>query len=166
LHSCIAPVARHRRFLLAARRVNAVVKDLVVTSRLILPGQELQFSFARSGGPGGQNVNKVNSKAVLRWNVKSSASLPESIRSRFLARNKNRVSEDGIFVLTSERYRDQGRNVADCLAKLRDLLREAATPPRRRIPTKLPRAVKESRLRSKRQTSERKSNRRLPPESE
>ena len=138
-------------------------KDLVVTSRLVVPALELRFSFARSGGPGGQNVNKVNSKAVLRWNVKSSASISESIRSRFLVQQRNRVNDEGDLVLTSERYRDQLRNVADCLAKLRDMIRAAATPPRRRIPTKTPRGVKESRLRTKRETAEKKSRRRPPP---
>lgn len=138
-------------------------KDLVVTSRLVVPAAELRFSFARSGGPGGQNVNKVSSKAVLRWNVTSSAAIPDSIRSRFLAQYQNRINEKGDLVVTSERYRDQPRNVADCLAKLRDMLRTAATPPRRRIPTKTPQAVKESRLRTKRETAERKSRRRPPP---
>ena len=140
-----------------------MAKDIVVTSRLKIPAAELQFTFARSGGPGGQNVNKVNSKAVLRWNAVESVSLPDSVRQRFQTRYANRVNDRGELVLSSDRYRDQGRNVTDCLSKLREMLRAVAAPPPRRIPTKTPKGAKESRLRTKRETAEKKSRRRPPP---
>jgi ribosome-associated protein len=139
-----------------------VAKDVVVTSRLIVPASELLFSFARSSGPGGQNVNKVNSKAVLRWNVVSSTALPDAVRERFQKRFGNRVNERGELVLTSDKYRDQGRNITDCLTKLREMLRAVAAPPRRRIATKPTKGAKESRLKTKREDAEKKSRRRPP----
>lgn len=143
-----------------------VAKDVVVTSRLTIPAAELAFSFARSSGPGGQNVNKVNSKAVLRWNVGASSALSEAVRERFQRKYGTRVNEKGELVLSSDRYRDQGRNVTDCLSKLREMLRAVAAPPRRRIPTKTPKGAKESRLRTKREVSEKKSRRRPPDSAE
>lgn len=139
-----------------------MAKDLVVTSRIIIPAQELRFTYARSGGPGGQNVNKVSSKAILRWNVTESSALSEAARKRFIAQNKNRLNDRGEIVISSERYRDQPKNATDCLAKLRALLRTAATPPKKRVPTKAPRAAKESRLKTKRERAEKKSRRREP----
>ncbi len=135
---------------------------LVVNSRLRIPLRELRFTFARSSGAGGQNVNKVNSKAVLRWDVRSSPSFPESVRERFLDRFGRRVTREGVLVLTSQRFRDRGRNIADCLEKLRAMLAEVATAPRRRRPTKPTRASVQRRLDQKRTTSHRKRLRTRP----
>src|SRR5438093_10330945 len=101
---------------------------LVVSDQLQIPLKELSFSFARSSGPGGQNVNKVNSKATLRWNARESSSLPADVRERFLARFGRRLTQLGEIIVVSQRYRDQGRNVADCLAKLRAMLSAVAVP--------------------------------------
>ena len=135
---------------------------LVVNSRLRIPLRELRFTFARSSGAGGQNVNKVNSKAVLRWDVRSSPGLPEGVRERFLDRFGRRVTREGVLVLTSQRFRDRGRNIADCLEKLRAMLAEVATAPRRRRPTKPTRASVQRRLDQKRTTSHRKRLRTRP----
>jgi len=136
---------------------------LTVNDKLSIPLREFDFTFARSGGPGGQNVNKVNTKATLRWAVATSPSLPEDVRERFMARFKRRVTSEGDLVITSQRFRDQGRNVADCLSKLRDLLAEVAEPPKRRRPTKPSRAAKRRRLKEKRKLSEKKQTRRSRP---
>lgn len=99
---------------------------------------EFKFSFARSPGPGGQNVNKVNSKAILKWSPEKSKALPEAIKVRFIKKYANRINQEKDFVISSHRFRDQGRNVADCLNKLRDLIIQVAEPPRLRkktIPT-------------------------------
>ncbi len=133
---------------------------LNVNQQIAIPLTELNFSFARSGGPGGQNVNKVNTKATLRWAVAVSPSLPEGVRQRFLEKYKRRITTDGELVLSSQRFRDQGRNVADCLDKLRELLLEVATPPKRRKKTKPSRAARERRLQQKSRQSEKKQRRR------
>jgi len=133
---------------------------LIVNTRLQVPLREFHFTFARSSGPGGQNVNKVNTKATLRWNVVASGSLSEAVRRRFLDRFARRVTESGEVIVTSQRFRDQGRNVADCLAKLRDMLAEVAAAPRPRKRTKPSRASRERRLKDKRLRSRQKSDRR------
>src|SRR5580700_11337552 len=102
---------------------------LTVNSRIQIPHEEFTFTFVRSSGPGGQNVNKVNSKAVLRWGVMQSRSLPAEVRHRFISRFGRRLTGEHELVLTSQRYRDQGRNVADCLEKLKEMLSAVATRP-------------------------------------
>jgi ribosome-associated protein len=102
---------------------------LVVNDRIRVPLKEFRFRFVRSSGPGGQNVNKVNTKAVLRWAIANSPSLPDDVRARFLKRFWRRVGAEGNLVIASGRFRDRGRNVADCLAKLRDMLEEVSQPP-------------------------------------
>ncbi len=135
---------------------------LVVNLRVRVPLREFRFTFSRSSGSGGQNVNKVNTKATLRWSVAHSPSLPEDVRRRFLARFERRITGEGELVLTSQRFRDQGRNVADCLEKLRAMLAEVAKAPRPRRPTRPTQASRVRRLRAKRATGERKKLRRRP----
>ena len=132
---------------------------LVVNRRIRIPLREFDFQFARSSGPGGQNVNKLSTKAILRWGIERSPNLPEDVRERFCARFRRRITREGEFVLTSQRFRDQGRNVADCLEKLRGMLEEVAAPPKRRRPTKPSRAAKERRLKEKHVQSEKKRRR-------
>lgn len=133
---------------------------LVVNNKLSIPLREFRFTFARSGGPGGQNVNKVNTKATLRWPVTTSPALPDDVRERFTKRYGRRINSEGELVLTSQRFRDQGRNVADCLAKLREMLDEVSVAAKRRKPTKPTAASKRRRLQEKRRISEKKQSRR------
>src|SRR5580704_8798717 len=109
---------------------------LFVTPQLRIPLDEFSFTFARSGGPGGQNVNKVNSKAVLRWRVLESPSLDDRVRARFIEQNRQRITEAGELIITSQRFREQPKNIDDCREKLRDLLLRAAIQPKRRKPTR------------------------------
>jgi ribosome-associated protein len=125
-----------------------------------VPLAELRFQFARASGPGGQNVNKVESKAVLRWDVGASRSVPAAVRARFRARYAKRITEDGVLVLSSQRHRERERNVADCLAKLGAMLAEVATPPKPRKATRPSRAAKERRLSEKKRVGRRKAERR------
>jgi ribosome-associated protein len=135
-----------------------------VNSRISITRDELTFSFVRSSGPGGQNVNKVASKAVLRWAVARSSSIPAAVRDRFLARYARRINDRGELVLTSQRYRDQARNIEDCLAKLVELVLTVAAPPSVRRKSLPPARAKESRLRQKRAIAEKKQRRRPPTE--
>jgi ribosome-associated protein len=135
---------------------------LIVTNQLQVPLREFTFTFSRSSGPGGQNVNKVNSKATLRWNAAGSPSLPDDVRARFFERFGRRLTEQGDMLVVSQRYRDQARNVDDCLEKLRAMLAEIAYPPRRRKPSRPTQASRRRRLQDKRATSDRKASRRRP----
>ena len=129
-----------------------------------LPADELQFTYVRSSGAGGQNVNKVNSKAVLRWTPGSSRALPEAVRERFVQRYGSRLSSDGALIVTSDRHRDQGRNAADCLDKLRALIATVWHTPKPRRPTKPTFGSKQRRLQQKKERGETKRGRAAPPE--
>ena len=135
---------------------------LNVTRTIHVPLAEFTFTYSRSGGPGGQNVNKVNSKATLRWDVAASPSLPDEVRARFRERYGRRLTKTGELVLHCQRFRDQERNKAECLEKLRTMLREVAQPPRRRKATRPTRSSAEKRLREKRQSAEKKQRRQKP----
>ena len=135
---------------------------LEVTPRIRIALAELHFTFSRSSGPGGQNVNKVNSKATLHWTVASSAGLPDDVRDRFVTAFRSQINKQGELVLHSQRYRDQERNVADCLKKLSAMLLRVAQPPKHRKPTRPTRGSKQRRLDNKKARSEVKSRRRGP----
>ena len=135
---------------------------LSVTNTIQIDDSEFDFSFARSGGPGGQNVNKVNSKAMLRWNVVDSQALPPAVHARFKARYGHRFTKDGVLILRSQKYRDQGRNVADCLDRLREMILAVVAAPTKRRPTKPSKGAKQRRLQNKKRTSEKKQGRRKP----
>jgi len=134
---------------------------LIVTRQLQIPLAEFEITFARSSGPGGQNVNKVNSKAILRWAVQSSPSLPEAVRERFLQKYGNRFTTEGELLVTSQRYRDAPRNLQDCLEKLRAMLLGVVHPPKHRRATRPTRGSVERRLQGKRRQSAAKQNRHL-----
>ena len=133
---------------------------LTVTGQLQIPLSEFAITFARSSGPGGQNVNKVNSKATLRWSPRTSHALPETVRERFLQKYAARLTNDGEVLITSQRYRDAGRNTQDCLDKLREMLLEVARPPKTRRKTRRTRGSVERRLQGKQRRSEAKEGRR------
>jgi len=128
-----------------------------------VPEGEFAWSFVRSGGPGGQNVNKVASKAVLRWDVRHSPSLPPEVKARIEAQQPGRVTTEGELVLTSQRYRDQDRNRQDCLEKLRAIVLQATAVPKARKKKRPTRASKERRLSEKRHRSAAKGLRRKVP---
>lgn len=144
---------------MSGRRDGSKSNERVVPSPVI-PGDELRFTFARSGGPGGQNVNKISSKATLHWNVLASAVLGEEIRARLVAMGGKRINREGALVIVSQRYRDRARNVADCLEKLGVMLEAASRPPTRRRATRPTLAARERRLDAKRALAAKKAARR------
>lgn len=133
-----------------------------VNAQIAIPRREIRFSFVRSSGPGGQNVNKVASKAVLRWQVVASQSVAEELKVRLVHRLGRRINDRGELVLASQRYRDQAKNIDDCLEKLRDLVSAAAAVPKKRKKTRQPKGAREARLQQKRRAGEKKQNRRRP----
>jgi ribosome-associated protein len=137
---------------------------LEISDRLRISEEEFSWSFVRSGGPGGQNVNKVASKAVLRWNVVASPSLPDDIKARLQQQQRSRITSEGDLLLTSQRYRDQERNRLDCLEKLAQMLRAASVVPKKRRKTKPSRGARERRLAAKKRRSALKSSRRVQEE--
>ncbi len=134
---------------------------LIVSRQLQIPLAEFEITFARSSGPGGQNVNKVNSKALLRWAPGRSPSLPEAVRERFLQKYANRLTNEGDLLVSSQRYRDAPRNCQDCLEKLGAMLLAVVHAPKHRRATRPTRGSKERRLQGKRRQSAVKQNRRL-----
>jgi ribosome-associated protein len=133
---------------------------LEVTERIRIPDEEFTWTVARSGGPGGQNVNKVASKAVLHWNVSESNSLPAHVKTRLRTLQRRRFTKEGVLVLVSQRYRDQDRNRQDCLEKLQVMVREATIIPKARRATRPTRGSREARLHAKKHRSAIKTGRR------
>jgi ribosome-associated protein len=135
-------------------------QDVDVGPRLTIPAAELSFAFARAGGPGGQNVNKVSSKVELRWNVVESGALRADDRAWLLERLRNRLTGDGTLIVTSTATRDQIKNRGDALAKLALIVRVALERPKQRRETRPSRASKRRRVADKRHHSEIKRGRR------
>ncbi len=135
---------------------------LEVSDSLAIPLDEFRFEVSRSGGPGGQNVNKVNSKVQLRWSPAESPSLPGPVKARLLALVANRLTKEGELLIASTRTRDQGQNVDDCLEKLKALILAALHPPRPRRPTRPTLASKKRRVESKQRRAATRKDRKDP----
>jgi ribosome-associated protein len=135
---------------------------LEITPTLQISDSEFNWTYARSGGPGGQNVNKVSSKALLRWDIAVSTSLPEEVKIRLALQQKRFFTLDGGLIIMSQRYRDQERNRADCLEKLRAIILQALAVPKARKKTRPSRGSKRVRLQDKRRHSAIKQTRRRP----
>ncbi len=126
--------------------------SLFVTHRISIPDSELEESFIRSSGPGGQNVNKVSSAVQLRFNVLTSASLTDVAREVLLRSGK--LTQARELIITAQRFREQERNRADARERLVEIIRKAATPKRVRRPTKVPKSSKRKRLDGKKHRAE------------
>ena len=109
-----------------------------------IPREELEISFSRSSGPGGQNVNKVATRVEVRFHLESAAWIALATRVRLAALHPRRLNREGEFIMVSSRFRSQGRNIEDCIEKLEGLLEKAAKRPRRRVPTRKTKADRKS----------------------
>ena len=125
-----------------------------ITPSIALDEAEIEESFIRASGPGGQNVNKVSSAVQLRFDVRGSPSLPNDVSIRLQRLAGSRLTQDGVLILIAQKYRTQERNRADALERLVALIREAAIPPVPRRPTRPTLASKKRRLETKGKRSE------------
>ncbi len=132
---------------------------LHIKQGLEIPDDQLHFSYARSGGPGGQNVNKVNSKAILRWRPPAEFLQPAAW-ARFKKLAARYITDDGEVVIASDEYRDQARNIERSRDKLRVLILTALVAPKRRIATKPTKSSRKRRLEDKRREGDKKQMRR------
>jgi ribosome-associated protein len=134
-----------------------------VTNSITLDEREIQESFVRASGPGGQNVNKLATAVQLRFDVERSPALPEGVRARLKTLAGRRLTQDGVLVITAQRHRTKERNRQDALERLIDLIRRAATPPVPRRPTRPTLASKRRRLEAKSRRAGIKSLRSVKP---
>jgi ribosome-associated protein len=132
---------------------------IAVTDTLTIPDDELRWEYARSGGPGGQNVNKVASKATLRWAVANSPVISPDAKARLRAAHPSHHTADGELLVTSQEYRDQERNRQRCEEKLADMVRTALIPPKPRKKTKPSKASQRRRVDDKKRQGAKKSAR-------
>jgi ribosome-associated protein len=133
--------------------------DLNINDQLIIPEQELTITASRSSGPGGQHVNKADTRIQVRWNVQDSAVLNDNQRQLLLRALSTRISEAGDLLLACDTHRSQHRNREEALERLAALVREALIPPRPRKKTRPSRASKEKRLQDKKHQSQKKQGR-------
>ena len=134
-----------------------------ITDRISINEAELEESFIRASGPGGQNVNKLASAVQLRFDVRQSPSLADDVRARLERLAGKRLTRDGVLVITAQRHRTQERNRQDARERLIELIREAAVRPVPRRPTKPTKAARERRVESKKRRSRIKGLRRQKP---
>jgi len=124
---------------------------------------ELSFKAVRSSGAGGQHVNKTSSKVVLNWDLPNSQVFSENQKARLLKKLDNRLTTEGVLILSSEDSRSQHKNKDLVIKRFLELIKQGLIVPKKRRPTKVPRAVKLKRLSNKKKNADKKANRK-PPE--
>lgn len=134
---------------------------LIITKTLTIPLAELEFRYARGGGPGGQNVNKVETKVELLFDVAGSPSLSDADRALLAARLRSRLDTAGILHIVAGESRSQWQNRQAALTRFMELLQTALKPVKKRVKTKVSRAAKQRRIDDKKKQSEKKRMRRV-----
>ncbi|MBI1251074.1 MAG: aminoacyl-tRNA hydrolase [Alphaproteobacteria bacterium] len=133
-----------------------------ITPEIALDERELEERFIRASGPGGQNVNKLATAVQLRFDARGSPNLSDAVCARLMRLAGSRLTQEGVIVITAQRFRTQERNREDARARLIDLIRQAAQPPRPRRATKPPTASRRQRTDDKTRRGALKAQRRAP----
>lgn len=124
-------------------------EDLVVKNGIVIPGHEIEITASRSGGPGGQHVNKADTRITVRWNVKNTNALNEIQKERVLKNLEAKLTTEGDLIIHSSASRSQAQNKKEALDRLAKTIKKSLHVPKRRMKTRVPKAVKEARLREK-----------------
>ena len=133
-----------------------------VTDQIVIDPRDIAETFMHATGPGGQNVNKVATAVMLRFDLHGVSCLPTEVRTRLERLAGKRLSQEGTLVITARRHRTQGRNRADALAALVHLIRRASIPPAKRVPTRPTKASITTRLETKARRARTKATRATP----
>jgi ribosome-associated protein len=123
--------------------------DLFIKNGITIPEHELEISTSRSGGAGGQHVNKTESRVTVRWNIKNSTALTEEQKNYLLEKLQSQLTSEGDIIVHNSESRSQQTNKKNALNNLAAIIRNALHKPKKRIATKIPKALKEARLKSK-----------------
>lgn len=137
------------------------MNDLMINEQLTVPLHELEFSYSRSSGPGGQHVNKTSTRVSLRWNVLASQTLTEDQRSILLQRLAPHVTHDGYFIIHVDTTRSQHKNKEIAIERFIDDIKSAFIVPKKRKKTKVSKEAQEKRLHAKKRQSQRKESRKI-----